>query len=84
MTVKYQKKNLQVASHRWKEKGNIHFYVCRQGRRERRQGALATPPPPFPGAKYFFHVKSENIKVLHVKNIYDLSAFIEQGISDKK
>ena len=32
----------------------------------------------------FFQVKSENIKFLHVKNIWDLSVFIEQAISDKK
>ena len=31
-----------------------------------------------------FHAKSENIKVLHVKNIWDLSSFIEQDISDNK
>ena len=41
-------------------------------------------PAPFPGAKFFSHVKSEHIKFLHVKNIWDLSLFIEQDISDKK
>ena len=38
----------------------------------------------FPGAKVFFHVKSETIKFLQVKSISDLSLFIEQDISDKK
>ena len=31
----------------------------------------------------FFHVKSEKIKFLHVKNIWDLSLFLEQDLSDK-
>ena len=39
---------------------------------------------PFPGAKFFSHVKSEHIKFLHVKNIWDLSLFIEHDISLKK
>ena len=41
-------------------------------------------PPLFPGGKYFFHVKSENIKSLHVINICDFGLFIKQDISDKK
>ena len=54
-----------------------------------KDGAEGHPPPPslpasFPAAKFFFHVKSENIKFLDVKNIRDLSLFIEQDISDKK
>ena len=42
------------------------------------------PLAPFPGANFFFHIKSENIKFLHVKvsNI-DLSLFIERDIRDK-
>ena len=39
---------------------------------------------PFPGANFFFDVKSENIKFLHMKNIWGLRLFIEQDISDKK
>ena len=42
-----------------------------QDRRERGgQGGRGVPThPPFPGAKILFHVKSENIKSLHVINI---------------
>ena len=43
----------------------------------------APPSPPFNGAKFFFHVKSENIKYLHVNNMWDFSLFFEQDISDK-
>ena len=47
--------------------------------------AVEKGEPPFPGAKkIFFHVKSENIKCLHVDNIWDFSLFIEEDISDKK
>ena len=28
-------------------------------------------PPPFPGANFFFHVKSENKKFLYVKKMWD-------------
>ena len=34
--------------------------------------------------KFFFHVKSETVKFLQVKNIWDSSLFIEQDISDEK
>ena len=34
--------------------------------------------------KFFFHVKSENMKFLHVNNMWDFSLFIEKGIGDKK
>ena len=53
-----------------------------QGRRER--GAALPPPPTISWSKIFFHVKLKNIKFLHLKNIWDLSVFIEQDISDKK
>ena len=39
---------------------------------------------PFPGGNFFFHLKSETVKFLQVKNIWDLSLFIEQDISDEK
>ena len=45
-------------------------------------------PPPCPTISWsknvFSHVKSENLKFLHVNNIRDFSLFIEQNISDKK
>ena len=44
----------------------------------------STPPAPFPGAKILFHVKLENIKFLHVNNMWDHSLLIEQDLSDKK
>ena len=75
----------------WKNQKNVFWCFQRvwkvTGRnagpwgKEERGGAS---PPPFPGAKSFFHVKSETIKSLQVKNIWDLSLFIERGISDKK
>ena len=50
----------------------ISFFSV-QGRRERvgaGGGAPDRPPPPlFPRAKFFFHVKTETIKFLQVKNI---------------
>ena len=58
--------------------------LLKQGCRERGQGH--EPPPlflPFPGAKFFFHVKSEN-KSFTCKEHVDLSLFIEQEICDKK
>ena len=64
-----------------------------QGRRERGgegAGGDASPPPPPPPPRHFveqkfsFHAKSENIKLLHVNNMWDFSLFIEQDISDKK
>ena len=42
------------------------------------------PPPPFPGAKLFFQVKSENTSFLHEKNMQDFSLIIAQDISNKK
>ena len=44
----------------------------------------APSPPPFLGTIFFFHVKSENAKLLHVNNMWDFSLCIEQEISDKK
>ena len=45
------------------------------------------PPPPRPHyfleEKFFFHVKSENIKVLHLINIWDFGLFIEQDMWQK-
>ena len=49
-----------------------------------KEGRDGASPPPFPGAKFFSHVKSETIKLLQMKNIWVLSLFIEQDISDKK
>ena len=34
--------------------------------------------------KYFFRVKLENIKDLHMNNMCNFSLFIEQDVSDKK
>ena len=50
------------------------------GRRERGAGGGAR----ILEQKSIFHVKSENIKSLHVINIWDFGLFIEQDISDKK
>ena len=48
-------------------------------------GGSRGQPPTISWSKiFFFHVKSENIKFLHVKNIWDLSLFIEEDISYKK
>ena len=56
--------------------------------RKRRQGGRevggASPLTISSSKIIFFQVKSENIKFLHVKNIWDLSVFIEQALSDKK
>ena len=53
-----------------------------------RRGRQPPPPPPpprhFVEQKFSFHAKSENIKLLHVNNMWDFSLFIEQDISDKK
>ena len=58
-----------------------------QGCRER-GGRGGNSPPPCPTISWsknvFSHVKSENLKFLHVNNIRDFSLFIEQNISDKK
>ena len=55
------------------------------------EGGIALHPPihsspssPFTGARFFFHVKLENIKFLDVNNIWDFRLFIEQDISNKK
>ena len=44
----------------------------------------ASPPTIILEQKLPFHLKLENIKFLDVKNIWDLSLFIEQDIRDKK
>ena len=62
----------------------MSFVLTLQGCREKGSGGGAPAPSPLPGAKKFFHLISENITVLIVKNIWDLSLFIEQDISDKK
>ena len=50
-----------------------------EGRGEGRQ-----PTHHFLMQKVFFHVKSDNIKSLHVINIWDFGLFTEQDVSDKK
>ena len=59
----------------------MSFGLTLQGRREK---TGRQHPHHFLEQKNFFHVISENITFLHVKNIWDLSLFIEQDISDKK
>ena len=54
-----------------------------QARRERGSGG-GQPPYHFLLQNIFFHLKSENINVLNVKNMWDFSLFIEQDVSDKK
>ena len=51
--------------------------IILQGRRESKYKKLLEQT-------LFFHVILENIKFLHVKNIWGMSLFIEQDISDKK
>ena len=48
------------------------------------EGGGGAIPPLFPGAKFFFHLKSENIKFLHENNTWGISFFTEQDKSDKK
>ena len=50
-----------------------------------RGGTLGPPPPThhFLEQKKIFRVKLENIKFLHVKNVWDFVLFIEHNISDK-
>ena len=63
----------------------IMYYLMAVGKVEPWGGVPATAPPPtISWSKFFFQVKSENIQFFHVKNILDLSLFIEQEISDKK
>ena len=62
----------------------LHYRVVEKGDRGQGRRQHSLPFPPFPGAKFLFHVKSENRKFLHVKNIWNLSLFVEQDISDKK
>ena len=57
-------------------KGSIKVRNKIKGKRKRNKrvkgeggGWWGAIPPPFRGGKLFFHVKSENIKFLHVKNI---------------
>ena len=38
---------------------------------------------PFPWAKFFFRVKLENIKFLHVNNMWVFTLFIEKDMSEK-
>ena len=47
-------------------------------------GGGASEPQHFLEQKFFFHVKSWNIKFLHANNMYDFSLFIVQDISYKK
>ena len=47
-------------------------------------GDASHPHPPAPFPHLFFYVKLENIKFLHVNNIWDFSLFVEEDISDKK
>ena len=47
-------------------------------------GDASHPHPPAPFPHLFFDVKMENIKFLHVNNIWDFSLFVEEDISDKK
>ena len=47
-------------------------------------GRGGTIPPNISWSKAFFYVKSENIKFLHMKNMWGFSLFIEEDISDKK
>ena len=48
------------------------------------EGGKDVSPILLPGAKFFFHVKSENIEFWHVNNMWGISFFTEQGKSDKK
>ena len=60
------------------ERWHVFTYIHRAVGKGAQRGASPPPvnPPPF-----FFHIKSENMKFLHVE---DMSLFIEQDISDKK
>ena len=49
----------------------------------RREGTGGASRPTLSWSKIFFHLNSENIKFVHVKNMWDFSLFIEQGLSDK-
>ena len=55
-----------------------------QGRREKGGQEGRQSPHHFLVQKSFSHVKSENLKFLHVNKMWDFSLFIEQDISDKK
>ena len=55
-----------------------------QGRRESGDKRDASPPLRHFRAKIFFQLKLENIKFLHVNNMWDFSLIVEQNISGKK
>ena len=63
-----------------------HILHLAQGRRERgdRGTIIAPPPHHFPEEKKIILLNMENIKDLHVNNMWDFSLFDEQDISDKK
>ena len=55
------------------------------------EGSTSLPPPPlpppYPGAKFLSTLNRKHqifVKLLHVNNLWDLSLFIEQDLSDKK
>ena len=73
-----------VYDHQTNFRCSVYTSVFILGRREGGGDRGALTPLPFPGAKLFFHLKSETIRFLQVKNIRDLSLFIEQDISGQK
>ena len=73
-TKKAKKKNFKKSSKTYFSK----IFMNYQDRRERETRRGGGP------GKFFFHVKSENIKSFHVMNIWKFGLFIEQDISDKK